>query len=203
VRVSSHTAASMPSARCFDFRPGTARTADEDAGFVFGDSTTAHHNIGSCRAGQHRHPTPAWRPQRCSESISGELSMWWLFFSASRSSKIIATNSESVSWQCRVAGRILRSSRPPQNRTCEFPRIRLKHLPACRVSAALVWRICSCTMHSTCGWRGTYLASSTSGTRTMPFVTARAEEARALWSVLADRFSTCNFASGLEAVTIV
>ena len=40
--------------------------------------------------------------------------------------------------RCRVAGKILRSSRPPQNRTCELPRIRLKHLPACRASAASV-----------------------------------------------------------------
>jgi hypothetical protein len=69
----------------------------------------------------------------------GQLSMWRLRFSASRSSKIIATNSERVSWQCRVAGKTLRSSRPPQNRTCEFPRIRLKHLPAYRVSAVLVF----------------------------------------------------------------
>src|SRR5438128_5156233 len=41
---------------------------------------------------------------------------------------------ENVRFQRRVAGKVLRSSRPPQNRTCEFPRIRLKHLPACRVS---------------------------------------------------------------------
>src|SRR6266511_2303797 len=41
---------------------------------------------------------------------------------------------ENVRFQRRVAGKVLRSSRPPQDRTCEFPRIRLKHLPACRVS---------------------------------------------------------------------
>jgi hypothetical protein len=45
---------------------------------------------------------------------------------------------ENVGFRCRVAGKILRSSRPPQNRTCELPRIRLKHLPARRASAAWV-----------------------------------------------------------------
>jgi hypothetical protein len=38
-------------------------------------------------------------PAKGVDAIFGELSMWWLCFSASRSSKIIATNSERVSWQ--------------------------------------------------------------------------------------------------------
>jgi hypothetical protein len=58
--------------------------------------------------------------------------------------KITQQRAESVRFQCRVAGKILRSSRPPQNRTCEFPRIRLKHLPAYRGSAALV-SVLDCT----------------------------------------------------------
>jgi hypothetical protein len=32
--------------------------------------------------------------------------------------------------QCRVAGQALRPAQPPQNRTCRFSRIRLKHQPA-------------------------------------------------------------------------
>jgi hypothetical protein len=52
--------------------------------------------------------------------------------------RIFIHNKESVGFRCRVAGTILRLSRPAQNRTCELPRIRLKHLPARRASAASV-----------------------------------------------------------------
>ena len=40
------------------------------------------------------------------------------------------------------------------------------------------WRTCSCTTRSTCGWRGPIRTSRSSGTRTMPFVTAKAPRRR-------------------------
>ena len=40
------------------------------------------------------------------------------------------------------------------------------------------WRTCSCTMRSTCGWRGPIRTSRSSATRTTPFVTARAPRRR-------------------------
>jgi hypothetical protein len=48
---------------------------------------------------------------------------------------IVENGRGTVGRRCRAAGNILRSSPPPQNGTCEFPCIRLKHLPACSLSA--------------------------------------------------------------------
>ena len=45
-------------------------------------------------------------------------------------------HTERVRPQCRVAGQALRPAQPPQNLTCELPRIRLKHRPAHSKSTA-------------------------------------------------------------------
>ena len=42
----------------------------------------------------------------------------------------VSRRTETVRFGGRVAGRAFLLSQPPQNRTCESPRIRLKHLPA-------------------------------------------------------------------------
>ena len=45
-------------------------------------------------------------------------------------SKSLKNKKERVRPQCRIAGQAIRPAQPPQNRTCELPRIRLKHRPA-------------------------------------------------------------------------
>src|SRR4051812_14678138 len=81
-----------------------------------------------------------WVANHCSEEagwVGGHRRTASLHLGFSRRSGLVAAV-ENVGSRCRVAGKILRSSRPPQNRTCRFLRIRLKHLPAYRVSAVLV-----------------------------------------------------------------
>ena len=108
---------------------GTAPAVDENTGRISGGGVAAHHDVGVAALLEVRiEDRFAGRGRPRLGTLENQFST--VLYKMMCCTKPLKSHTERVRRQCRVAGQALRPAQPPQNRTCGFLRIRLKHRPA-------------------------------------------------------------------------